>query len=160
MITYHVTEDDFVAAHQLHFHTLHLIFLVIGLAGLVVGIVVYFFFKERWGAEAIGAAVFWLLYHRYDVSAGFPKRVRKLYAEQPRAGEPGEISWDDEYLEERHPNDDTKRKWTDYVRFVENEELMVLYIDKERFEIFPKRFFKEAGVLEGFRRNAGKAGGA
>ena len=99
-----------------------------------------------------------LLGNWWDERVGLPDKARKLYGQFKGISEPYEISWNAEYLESRSANGHGKRKWKDYVRFKENEDVFLLYITDQLWEAIPKRCFENASQLEEFRQLASATG--
>jgi hypothetical protein len=157
MITASVTVDDYIAAHRLHLRRRSLIWYAIGAAVLVVGVVMVFAGVKTWAPITIMAGVGGLLGQWWEDRIGMPSKVRRLYAQFKGIEEAGVLTWNAEYLEGRSANGQGKRKWRDYVRFTENEEVFLLYLTDDLWEAIPKRSFSAEQLVE-FRSYASKAG--
>jgi hypothetical protein len=156
MIRAQVTVDDYIAAHRLHHRRRTIIFYAIFAAIALVGVILGASGWKYWLIVMLGG-VGGLLGQWWDDRIGLPGKVRKLYAQFKGIEDPGELSWDTEYIEGRSERGQGRRKWTEYARFVENDEVMLLYITDQLWEAFPKRIF-DGEQLEQFRKFAQRAG--
>jgi len=52
-----------------------------------------------------------------------------------------------------------KRRWSDYTKLRENEEVLLLYHSDVMFEVFPKAWFNGQAQMDEFRRLASRATG-
>jgi hypothetical protein len=157
MVIATVTVDDYIAAHRLHHRRRTKILYLVWVAVLTIGIVIAFFSGRMWAPIIILGGLGALLGQWWDDRIGLPNKVRKLYGQFKGISEPREISWTPEFVESRSPNGQGKRKWSDYVRFRENDEVLLLYITDQLWEAFPKRCFDGTQLGE-FRMHAMAAG--
>ena len=157
MVTATVTVDDYIAAHRLHYQRRTKLLYLVWSVLLAIGIGIAILELRMWAPIVILGGLGALLGHWWDDRVGLPNKVRKLYGQFKGISEPTEISWSAEFVEARGPNGQGKRKWRDYVRFKENDEVFLLYITDQLWEAFPKRCFNSA-QLEEFRSHAMAAG--
>jgi hypothetical protein len=158
MITQIVTVDDYIAGHRLHHVKRHKIIVALAVVALAVGGAISFASKGSMGWAMSGGAIGLLLVEWWQAQIGIPGNARKFYAQYKRINEPVELSWDAEFLVGQREDGQGKRKWSDYVKFLENDEVMLLYITDALWEVFPKHCFGDAALLEEFRQHAKVAG--
>ena len=158
MITSNFIVEDYISAHRLHHQQTRKVFPIIAVAILGVGILLAFWGSTFLASIAIFGGIGGLLGNWWDERVGLPDKARKLYGQFKGISEPYEMSWNADYLESRNANGQGKRKWKDYVRFKENEDVFLLYITDQLWEAIPKRCFESASQLEEFRQLASTAG--
>jgi hypothetical protein len=86
-----------------------------------------------------------------------PWKVRRIHRQQKDLAFPFTYTWDSEFLKAQSVGGQSKRKWTNYVRCKENENLFLLYHADNLFEMFPKSWFQDQAQLIEFRSLANRA---
>lgn len=158
MITATTTVDDYIAAHRLHYRRQFAVFCGIWSSILLIGIVMAWTTSlKAWAPILVCVGLGGLLGQWWDSRIGLPRKVRKLYAQYREISAPSEMAWDEDSVEGRSAHGYGKRKWSDYVRFLENDEVFLLYVTDQLWHAFPKHNFSQAQIEE-FRRLARKAG--
>jgi hypothetical protein len=152
MITAQITVDDYIAAHRLH-HRRRTITIYAVCAVIVIGAIVLWAAGWKYWIILLFTGLGGLLGQWWDDRVGLPRKVRKLYAQFKGIEEPAELSWDAEHVAGRSARGEGRRKWNEYARFVENDEVMLLYITDQLWEVYPKRIFQPP-QLEEFRKLA------
>ena len=156
MLTIHITLDDYIAAHRMHHQRGTAIFLLVSTVILIAGLLLAAV-GWKWAIALVGGGIGGLLGGLWDDRWGVPGKVRKLYDQFKGISEPAEISWDDEYLRGKSADGQGQRKWEDYVQLKENEQIILLYITEQLWQVMPKRFFASAAQKEEFLALARKA---
>jgi hypothetical protein len=157
MITATLTVDDYISAHRLHYQRLRRIVHIVGTVLLIVGAILAFT-SVKWAPIVIFGSIFGLLGQWWEDRYGIPTKVRKLYHQFKGLSEPLTFHWDAEKIEGQNADGHARRKWRDYVRLKENDEVILLYITDQLWHVYPKRWFTDLGQLEEFRRYASTAG--
>lgn len=158
MITASLTVEDYIAAHRLFYRRVRTQFYRASALTLFIGLL--FALKEsgNWPQIVIWAGVGGLIGNWWEDRFGLPQKVEKLYGQFKGISEPLTFSWDSEHIEGQSTEGHGKRKWTDYVRFREDETVFLLYITDHLWHVYPKRWFGNPSQLEEFRKYAMKAG--
>ncbi|MCL4688479.1 MAG: YcxB family protein [Burkholderiales bacterium] len=159
MITATLTVDDYIAAHRLH-HQGRRLFYVIGAAVLILGVGLSFTTLHSWAPIAVFTGIGGLLGQWWDDRVGLPQKVRKLYGQFKGLSDPMSFNWDSECIEGSSAEGHGKRKWSDYVRLKEDDDIFLLYITDQLWHAYPKRWFTSPEQLAEFRTYASKAGEA
>lgn len=150
MVTGQVTEQEYIAAHTLHFRKVRSRIRQITLIAFIVGIVLAFAFSARLGVilieGAVGGFLGELIQRRFIVRS----KLRRLYA-QVRGRVDVTYSWDEEKIFFTSAHGQAARSWTDYLKAKENDELILLYINDVFYEIIAKRWFGNDSDLNTFR---------
>jgi YcxB-like protein len=152
-----LTVDDYIAGHRLHYakargniYGAAALLTVVGVAIAISGV--------RWAPIVLFAGIGGLVGNWWADRFGLPTKVRKLYDQFKGIGDPVELSWDSEQIEARSARGHGARKWRDYARFAESEEVFLLYATDQLWYAFPKRWFTDQKQLEEFRIYARTAG--
>jgi hypothetical protein len=157
MITATLSVDDYISAHRLDKSRVRTIVYLVALAVLIVGVALAIA-GVKWAVIVICTGGGGLLGQWWDDRVGLPNKVRKLYGQFKGISDPLTFSWDAETIEGRGADGHGRRKWRDYVRFKENDDVFLLYLTDTLWHVFPKRWFIDAGQLEEFRTYASRAG--
>jgi hypothetical protein len=157
LITATITVDDYIAGHRLHYarargnlYGAAAVLTVIGVAMMIGG--------AKWALAVLLAGIGGLLGNWWDDRVRMPGKVRKLYEQFKGISDPVELSWDAEKIEGRSATGHGSRKWRDYARLKEDDEVFLLYATDQLWYVFPKRWFGDQKQLEEFRSYARNAG--
>ncbi|WP_313145768.1 YcxB family protein [Stenotrophomonas sp.] len=88
-----------------------------------------------------------------------PRQVAKIHRQQASLHAHYTYSWDEEWLSVASEHVQAKRRWSDYTKLRENEEVLLLYHSDVMFEVFPKAWFNGQAQMDEFRRLASRATG-
>jgi hypothetical protein len=157
VVTATVTVNDYIAAHRLHHRRRSQVWYAICVAVFLVGVGLALSGVKFWGPVTIMGGIGGLLGQWWEDRVGLPTKVRKLNAQFKGAGDPSELTWDAEKLEGRHSRGHGTRRWTDYVRCKESEEVFLLYVTDQLWELIPKHCLSPEQISE-IRTYASKAG--
>lgn len=81
-----------------------------------------------------------------------PRQIAKIHRQQASLHAHYTYSWDDEWLSVASKHVQAKRRWSDYIKMRESDELLLLYHSDVMFEIFPKAWFNSQTQIDEFRR--------
>jgi hypothetical protein len=153
MITATLTVDDYIAAHRLDRRRIRVTMYTIGVVVLAIGIGLYLTGVKWWPIALLGGAG-GLIGQWWDDRLWLPSKVRKLYDQFKGISDPVTFSWDAVQIEGRGSDGEARRKWSDYLRLRENDEVFLLYITDQLWHVYPKRWFADPSQLEEFGRYA------
>lgn len=88
-----------------------------------------------------------------------PRQVAKIHRQQASLHAHYTCSWDEEWLSVASEHVQAKRRWSDYAKVRENEEVLLLYHSDVMFEVLPKAWFNGQAQMDEFRRLASRAAG-
>jgi hypothetical protein len=80
-----------------------------------------------------------------------PWHARRIFRQQKSFGRPFELSWDEGGVHAKDGNGEYRHSWVDFIRWRENERLIVLSLSDAMFLMVPKRAFAEEASLDAFR---------
>lgn len=83
-----------------------------------------------------------------------PRQIARIHRQQASLHAHYTYSWDDEWLRVSSDHVQAKRRWSDYRKLRENEDLFLLYHSDVMFEVFPKAWFNGQAQMDEFRRRA------
>lgn len=150
---------EHLAAQRLHRSRLNRKMLLVLLIMLIAGVVLL---SQPWAPRLapllMGGAVGGLIGMAATQWLVLPRRVARIHRQLKALAEPSTTRWDAVHLEAHSSMGHATVKWADFVRFTENEHLMLLYVADNLFYIFPKHWFSDPAQLEGFRQLATQAG--
>lgn len=138
-----LSADDYVAASMLHSRwTRKRIWTsaaatAIGLALAAVGNHWLLVAGSALAGGAIGGAVAYEVARRLFL----PWRARRLFAQQRSLQRPVQFTWDAEGLSWSSANGSGRTPWSDYVKWRQNEHILLLYHSDALFQMLPKRAF-------------------
>jgi len=81
-----------------------------------------------------------------------PWRVRRSYAQQREFSVPWEITVTETSLEISNNYGNIKRPWSDFIKWREDDQLLLLYESDALYRVFPKRFFTNSEQLAAIRQ--------
>jgi len=148
-----LTEDDFVAAMQLHALRAPRLWVIVGVVVVLLLIADFNFYagsgEHSYLLLALGViyAFVLLVVVPYLI---LPWRARKQFRQMAASRDRFEVVWDNDTVTITAANWMQKSGWRDFVRSRENEKLILLYISDYSFRIVPKRAFAQA-ALDDFR---------
>ena len=87
-----------------------------------------------------------------------PRQVARIHRQQASLHAHYTYSWDEEWLSVASEHVQAKRRWSDYIKLRENEEVLLLYHSDVMFEVFPKAWFNAQAQMDEFRRLASRGG--
>ena len=162
MITGNITKAEFLAAQRLHSKPDRMLLLVYCLVAgtlILVGLLALLFGYGGIGSVIVGGlagGVIGGLGARYLY---YLPKLRKVYRQQADFQHSFQYSWDNETLKGSCLTGQSERPWSNYVKWKENENMVLLYQSDLQFEMFPKSWFQSKGDLESFLENVhGKIG--
>lgn len=159
MISGRLSEDDFLAAQRLHRRRCSRGVTTTLLVVALVGIVVLYAASRAIGVVLVFAAVGGLLGEAVQNGLLLPRQARRLYRQCAAYRQSFDYSWDEDWLSVTSESGNGRRRWSDYIRYREDERVFLLYHADNLFEMLPKAWFAgEAQQIEAVRRLAAKAG--
>ncbi len=127
---------------------------LLGLVGILGFYLLYLFAIGEWHSSLASILfvifiptfflVFWLLF-RYVL---LPNRIKKLFAQQKELHVPFEMEIAESNIVVSNAYGNAVRPWKDFLKWKENEELIMLYHSDILFTIIPKRFLADPQQLE------------
>lgn len=119
---------------------------------------------NRWllvaGGGIVGGAVGGAIAYEAARRLVLPRRSRKLFAQQKNLRRPVEFSWDAHGLAYISANGSGNTPWTDYVKWRENERMLLLYHSDALFQMLPKRAFSNDDQLHSLLAELAREGSA
>jgi len=158
MITAAISSKDYLAALRLHRQravTRQLLVLGVLAATGVIAIAVGY---KLIGLILIGAGVGGLIGELVQSKLILPRRAEKIYNQQASLRATYTYSWDNDGLSVSSETGQARRPWSDYIKFLENDRLLLLYHSDIMFEIFPKSWFSRQEQADEFRTLASRVG--
>lgn len=154
------SEEDFLAAQQLHCRRANRLWLAFSAAMTVIGAFWMYLDNGRIANVmffgGIGAAVSqW-----FNTQVFFPRQMNRIFRQNKALALSSGFTyeWDDEFLSGRSEQGSSKRPWADYWRVKEDEKIILIYHAENLFEMIPKRWFGDAESLANFRRLTQRVG--
>jgi hypothetical protein len=158
MITAAISSNDYLAALRLHRQrvvTRQLLVLAVLAATGAIAIALGYMLV---GFILIGAGVGGLIGELVQSKLILPRRADKIYNQQVSLRATYTYSWDNEVLSVSSETGQARRPWSDYIKFLENDQLFLLYHSDIMFEIFPKSWFSGQVQADEFRALASRVG--
>ncbi|MCC4597917.1 YcxB family protein [Xanthomonas campestris pv. phormiicola] len=87
-----------------------------------------------------------------------PRKLRRLHAQQAALRHAITYAWDETGLEVRWSGGQARRPWTDFIRYRESPQVLLLYHNDMLFDMVPTSWFADAAQREAFRRLAARVG--
>jgi len=159
MISGQLTEEDFLAAQRLYRQRCARRAISILLLVAAAGVVLLLATGQRVGIGLLCIAVGGLLGETIQSRLLLPRQSRRLFRQCVAYRQPFQYSWDEDCLSVICESGHARRRWSDYVRYRENDRVFLLYHADNLFEMLPKAWFSGAGQMAELRRLAAKAGG-
>ncbi|MFC0155119.1 YcxB family protein [Xanthomonas dyei] len=156
MISVTISLEDHLAAQRLHARQtakLLIVFLVVLLL-IGAGLLQLIGASEIIGPVLIGAGggglIGLVLLHVW----GLPRKIKRLHAQQASLRYAYTFAWDETGLEITWADGRLRRPWSDYIRYRENERVLLLYHNDRLFELFAPHWFADQAHYEAFRQVA------
>jgi YcxB-like protein len=157
MISGIVTYSDYLAASRLHRCRTAIAINWITIFLAIIGIVLLFEGYRKWGINLLGAGIGGFVGEFVQTHVLLPRKVKHLYAQYKGITTPIIYEWDADLLRGQSSTGRGERSWKDFAKVREDDNVLLLYITDELYEVVPKSWFNEAAKLEDFRGYA-KAG--
>jgi len=161
MINVQLTAQDWVDANKLHMRWTTEAWLTRGLGVAILGAAGGLLFANDSLPELLQVVggllmiVFPLSYWLTTPLIGYvfmPWRARKLFAQTKAASAPFSVTWDEDIISFESAQWKQRSKWTEFLKWRENEALFLLYINIQSYRIIPKRSFNDISAAESFGR--------
>lgn len=159
MISGAISSEDYVDALRLHRRKIVKRQLLALCTFAAIGVVVAATVSQLVGIILIGAGVGGLIGEFALSTLTLPRRVRKIYNQQAALRAYYTYSWDKDGVSVTSENVNARRPWSDYVKTLEDDDLILLYHSDIMFEIFPKSWFANKEQVDEFRSLATRATG-
>lgn len=159
MITGTITAQDYLSAMRLHRRSSVRRQMVWLTVFVVAGTVIAAFGHLLPGCVLLGAGVGGMVGELVQSKFVLPRRTRRIHGQQASMRDTYEYSWDDDSLTVSSRNARVERRWKDYLKMLENDELLLLYQSDVMFEMFPKSWFQSEAQARQFRALASECGG-
>jgi YcxB-like protein len=151
MITGTISASDYLDAQRLHrARAVRWFFVFCGVL-ITLGIVLMLFYSPQLGVMLVCAGVGLVAFELIFASLYLPWKVRRLHRQQKDLAAVFTYAWDDEFLEGKSANGQSKRRWRDYEKRKENEKMFLVYHADNLFEMFPKPWFRDQAQIDEFR---------
>jgi hypothetical protein len=79
-----------------------------------------------------------------------PGRARRLFAQTKAASAPFSVTWNADTISFESAEWKQRQKWTEFLKWRENDALFLLYINIQSYRIIPKRAFPDAAASQAF----------
>lgn len=101
-------------------------------------------------AIAVGAALsaIVVLFIFIINSVMIPRKARRIFAQQKSLHEDIEASWDDTALDLSTPSARSRHEWSDFRKWSEGSNVILLYQSDALFNMLPKRAFSPDGLAD------------
>ncbi len=80
-----------------------------------------------------------------------PWKTRRMYRQQKALQRESKIKFDEAGVTAENENGRTSTPWADFLKWKQNDELILLYFSDCMFHMIPKRFFAGIGEFENLR---------
>ncbi len=158
MISGAISSKHYVDALRLHRQKAVKRQLLVLVAFAVIGAIVVAAGYRLIGLILIGAGVGGLIGEFIQSRFLLPRRAEKIYNQQAALRANYTYSWGEDGVSVSSETVQAKRPWSDYIKTLENEHLLLLYHSDIMFEIFPKAWFANPEQANEFRALAIRAG--
>ena len=146
-VRYEITPSNHLEMLKVRFGlTARLTKILIGIAGIFLGMFGYHFFGHTW---IVVIAVFVTL----TVTQAFMPFIihRRIYHRNPRLFEMRTVTFSDEGLRSEKETGNVEAKWSSFEKFIETKNLFLTYQTKDVVGIVPKRAFPNPEAVTRFR---------
>ncbi|MFO3703619.1 YcxB family protein [Xanthomonas codiaei] len=156
MISATISLEDHLAAQRLHarYTAKGLIVFLVVLLLIGAGVLRLSGASEIIGPVLIGGGGGGLLGLALLHAWGLPRRIKRLHAQQAALRHTYTFAWDETGLEITWADGRLRRPWSDYIRYRENDRVLLLYHNDRLFELFAPHWFADRAQYEAFRRVA------
>jgi MFS family permease len=120
----------------------------------IFGLIMIFIGSWRWGIYLLGAGIGGFVGEFVQAHVLLPRKVKHLYAQYKGITTPITYEWDSDLIRGQSSTGKGERSWKDFAKVKDDDEVLLLYITDNLYEVVPKSWFKEAEKLEDFRRYA------
>ena len=158
MISGAITSQHYLAALRLHRKRAVKRQLLILVVSAVAGVVIVAAGYMLAGLILVGAGVGGLIGEFVQSRFVLPRRAEKIYNQQAALRATYTYSWDKDGVRVSSESVQAKRPWSDYIKTLEDDHLLLLYHSDIMFEIFPKSWFASREQADAFRALASRAG--
>jgi len=149
-IKINITERDYQNSQWLHHNVSILTFFGVTVLCVFLGVFMHDVIKLSSPTSIGGSVGVWVWYvFYYFIYLRF--RIKKLYRQQVTLHSPTEITWDKEKIYFNHKVGHTELEWKNYVKYKENNKILLLYQADNVFNIFPITAFNSKETLDDFR---------
>ncbi|WP_374334561.1 YcxB family protein [Leeia sp.] len=151
-ISGHITADDYILATHLFYkrqrQSQYLCFSLILAIGL--GLCLLDFTTLRTQIATFGFIMTFsiIAYHRHVV----PDRIRRLHQQRKAFADLITFSWDTSSFTASSVQGHGSMPWADFVRYKEDQAVILLYHDDSLYTLVPKRWFQDTAQLNDFRQ--------
>jgi len=152
---FRLSEDEVVAAYQLHRRATAR-WRIVWVAGTAL-VLYQFYLSVRasldnegwlWPTLVIGFLILFVPLERFVL---YPRRVRRIYGEQKGLRAEHDIEVTSSDLHTANEYGTARQPWSDFLRWKENQALILLYQSRVMFQIFPKRALGSADAVSAVR---------
>lgn len=151
-ITVNISADDCFKSQLMHYE-----FSISRLTGLtlVLAWIGYFLYEEAdvSAATVVGGTLGFLLWYTSYFLLYLRWRCKKIYNQQKSLHTPTEAEWDSENIEFIHSSGHAKMRWSDFAKFKESNDLIMLYHSDALFSFIPKSSFNSEEQMLNFKSN-------
>lgn len=158
MISGAISSQHYLAALRLHRQRAVkrqlLVLAAFALAGAIVAAAGYRFMGFILVGAGVGGFIGESIQSRFVLS----RRAEKIYGQQVSLRATYTYFWDKDGISVASETAQAKRPWSDYIKTLENDHLLLLYHSDIMFEIFPKSWFVSQEQADEFRALASRVG--
>lgn len=154
MLTITIAEKDLFNAQRLHSKMSGAQTALFILATLLVGFYLYDEVGVRPAVLIFGAGGGIIGLLGYYIFLKY--RCAKIYRQQKSLRIPYELSWDNDSVYMKNEMGEGRIKWSDFIKYKQNESLILLYHSDVLFNVVPKSAFNSAQQVDEFLGHLGK----
>ena len=150
MITGQVSENEYVVAHQVHRRRVAFAMNTIMFIILTVGVLLFITTSKQWGMILAMGGIGGFAGEFVQGRIALPARLRRLYA-QTQGRVDVTYSWDADNLFLTSEKGQATRRWSEFRKAREDEDVILLYYNDALFEIVSKQWFRDRLQIDDFR---------